>query len=486
MNLLPQNKSLRSLSLRDPSGTLFEIGTQLIRQIHSSSSEDWNQIKRSPTLKKFTEKGLFVRSWEITDADISILLPELSNKNNNAIQDIYLGHEKIDFVNYPSEWAPEMLREAGLLTLDLATELSAENLGLKDATPFNVLFSGCLPVFVDVLSVEKRDPHNSLWLAYSQFSKTFVNPLLAYQHLGQPLYKTFLLSREGLTATDFYTQISFLKKLNPSLFTKITLPAILESWSDKKLRNHPNTEKLMNPERAQFTLQFLLKNLKKSISQLNFNHKPQNTQFNNYMSGESPYSHQQFESKERLVKKWLAIHSRKSVLDVGCNDGHFSRIAASLGRKVVAIDSEVELISKTWSMSRISHPTLLPLVVNIANPSPASGWRNQEHRSFLDRTQGQFDCVLMLALVHHLLTTESILLQHIIELAKELTTEHVIIEWVSPLDPMFQHLKKGRDYTHLTVEVFEQECLKHFTIIEKETLPGNTRTLYCLKKLFLS
>ena len=184
-----------------------------------------------------------------------------------------------------------------------------------------------------------------------------------------------------------------------------------------------------------------------------------------------------------MVRQWVETYSEKSVLDIGCNDGHFSRIAADVGRWVCAIDSESELISKTWNLCRDTHPSILPLVVNIADPSPASGWKNREYKSFLERSRGQFDCVLMLALVHHLLTTESILLPYIIELASELTTDHVILEWVGINDPMFQHLSKGRDYSHLTIENFESEAKKRFQIVQKCELPGKTRTLYCLKKL---
>ncbi|MFM8313643.1 MAG: class I SAM-dependent methyltransferase [Deltaproteobacteria bacterium] len=473
---------LRSLSLRDPDGSLFNIESHLIRQVHAQGKSSWEKIKKSPTLQKFVNAGSFVRSWEMNDIDIERLLQEFPHVFSNSTGDFYLGHEKIPFVSYPYEWAPEMLQTAGVLTLDLAEQLANENLGLKDATPFNVLFSGCNPIFVDLLSVEARDPRNSLWVAYSQFSKTFLNPLLAYQHLGIPLKNTFLLSREGLTASAVFEFAPLLKKLHPALFSKITLPALLENWSDKKLGYCPEMQKLMDPEKAQFTLKFLLRSAKKSISNLSFDHHHHRTQFKHYMGNESPYSKESFAAKEILVKKWLSEFSQLNVLDVGCNNGHFSRLAAGLGRSVVAIDSETELISKTWESCRKTHPSILPLIIDLANPSPASGWNNEEHESFLSRAEGKFDCVLMLAVIHHLLTTESILLPHIIKLAHRLSSEYVILEWVETSDPMFQHLAKGRDYKHLTTQFFESQCSPYFQIATKETLPCKTRTLYCLKR----
>lgn len=480
---LNSSNTIRALSLRDPSGTLYEIDSALVRQLHSQGRSDWESVKNSTALKLFVEKGRFVRTWELSDSDLLQFLPSFKDISGTTSRDIYLGHDRVRFVSYPYEWAPEMLKEAGLLTLDLAIELSKENLGLKDATPFNVLFNGCNPIFVDLLSIEKRNPKDSLWLAYSQFSKTFINPLLAYKYFGQSLYKTFLLSREGLTASGLYAQSSVLKRLHPFLLTRMTLPAILENWSDRKLSNHPETQRLMEEKRAKFTFDFFLKSAWKSLKKISFDHKNQRTQFKHYMGNESPYSREQFQTKEHLVKDWIQKYSKKSILDMGCNDGHFSRIAADQGRKVVAIDSESELISKTWNLCRTSHPSILPLVINIANPSPASGWKNSERKSFLERARGEFDCVLMLALVHHLLTTESILLSYILDLASELTTEHVILEWVGIEDPMFRHLSKGRDYRHLTIDAFENECRKKFKIIEKQELPGKSRTLYCLQKI---
>lgn len=483
MNPTHRTSQARSLSLRDPSATLFEVDSGLVRELHAQGLKDWENIKSSNTFREFVTSGLLVKTWEIPNSEIATLIPGLSQNNKTADTKIFLGHEKIKFINYPYEWAPEMLKEAGLLTLDLAIALSKENLGLKDATPFNVLFDGCKPVFVDLMSIEKRNTRDSLWLAYSQFSKTFINPLLAYKHFGQSLRSTFLLNREGLTASNLFDKSSLITKFHPALISKVTLPAILENWSDRKLSNHPKNQRIMNEDRARFTFDYFLRSARKAYAKLNLDHRKQRTQFKHYMGAESPYSREQFEVKERTVKSWLKKYSDKSVLDMGCNDGHFSRIAADQGRRVIAIDSESELISKTWQQSRESHPSILPLVVNIANPSPSSGWKNGEYKSFIDRARGEFDCVLMLALVHHLLTTESILLPYILDLASELTTEHVILEWVGIQDPMFQHLSKGRDYSSLTRDFFETEARKKFQILEQLELPGKTRTLYCLKKI---
>jgi hypothetical protein len=126
----------------------------------------------------------------------------------------------------------------------------------------------------------------------------------------------------------------------------------------------------------------------------------------------------------------------------------------------------------------------LPLVVNLARPSPSIGWRNNEYPSFLARATGAFDCILMLAVIHHLLATERIPLQDILKLAAEITTDTALIEFVSPDDPMFRRLSRGRDelYRHLSIEFFEQTCKEHFEVIRSVRLKDSHRWLYFLKK----
>ena len=88
--------------------------------------------------------------------------------------EILLEHPRVFFPSYPWEWTPDAWVAAGGLTLDLCEALLGQGLILKDATPLNVLFEGTRPVFVDVLSIDARDPASPLWLAYAQFVRTFL------------------------------------------------------------------------------------------------------------------------------------------------------------------------------------------------------------------------------------------------------------------------------------------------------------------------
>jgi len=172
------------------------------------------------------------------------------------------------------------------------------------------------------------------------------------------------------------------------------------------------------------------------------------------------------------------------VLDVGCNTGHFSFIAARAGASVVAIDSDPVVTGQVWRDARAERLDVLPLILNLARPSPAMGWRNAECPSFLDRARGAFDAVLMLAVLHHMLVTERVPLPDILNLAAELTKDLLVIEWIEPEDSMFRRLTRGREELHknLNTAYFERVCGERFDIVRCMRIPGGARSLYALRK----
>ena len=171
---------------------------------------------------------------------------------------------------------------------------------------------------------------------------------------------------------------------------------------------------------------------------------------------------------------------------MGSNTGHFSALAAQLdGAEVVGIDSDAVAAGRAWRMARDRGLNILPLVVDLARPTPAVGWKNRECASFLDRAAGEFDCVLMLAVLHHMLVAERVPLEEILDLAAQLTRNLAVIEFVAPQDPMFRELTRGRDHLHegLSVQSFEQACGRWFRVCRQERLPELARWMFVLRRL---
>ena len=372
---------------------------------------------------------------------------------------------------------------AGHLTLDLAESLLNEGMGLKDASPYNILFSGPKAVFVDVLSFEKRDARDPVWLPYAQFVRTFLLPLAAAENLGLPLDQSLLGRRDGLEPEDVYRMCGALRKLRPPFLTLVTLPTWLGA------RQHPDDHSLYqkklhdDPEKARYILRSLLRGLRKSLAKVAPRAGKRST-WSEYMAADNNYSREHFAAKQAFVEAALREFQPRRVLDVGANTGHFSALAARAGASVVAVDSDPVVVGEIWRNASSEKLDILPLVVNLARPTPSTGWRNRECPGFLERARGSFDAVLLLAVIHHMLVTERIPLPEILALAAELSTGIVIAEYVDPQDTMFRRLTRGREHLHsgLTSQLFEDACRVHFDIVRSQQLEGTHRRLYLLRR----
>jgi SAM-dependent methyltransferase len=440
-------------SFRDPAGFCIALNGHVLRVVAPDHVAQFEGFLHSACGRKFAGAGTLIPTRLLTKPEVSEWLqsPEFTRAVNGGGIGAVFEHERIEFPSFPCEWSPEMLYAAGELTLELARDALRCGYNLKDATPHNVLFRGSKPVFVDVLSFEPRIPGESIWKPCAQFVRTFLLPLLANKYWRTSLAEIFTTRRDGLEPEELFTRCSWLQKLRPPFLTLITLPKLLAAKGETV---QPAAR--INDEKALFILEAQLKGLRSNLKSL----KPADrtrTRWSNYMDTHG-YDAGAFAAKEVFVRAALAEFKPQKVLDVGANTGHFSQIAAALGAQVIAIDSDPNCAGECFRRARSESANVLPLVVDITRPTPALGWRNSECASFLDRARGQFDAVLMLALVHHLLVTERVSLKEILQLAAELTKSLLLIEFIPAEDSMFQRLLRGRDalFAHYSRQVFEE------------------------------
>jgi hypothetical protein len=146
-------------SFRDPHGVLFSRGGRVLRMVNSGGVADLQAFLASSAADKWIESGALVRTTMLGHNEREAVLadPGIADVYANIHGEAILEHERIPFPSFPYEWPPEMLHSAAALIIELTLELLPENLGLKDATPYNILFRGPRPVFIDLLSFERRD-----------------------------------------------------------------------------------------------------------------------------------------------------------------------------------------------------------------------------------------------------------------------------------------------------------------------------------------
>jgi len=477
----PGDGSAFEATFRDPAGQLQLTATHALRRIYPRALEETRAFLASP-LRKALERSGDLIATEIVQG------PDLSAQALSAqAGELWLRHPRIDPISYPWEWTTAQWRAAAELTLRLAGQAIGAGWTLKDATPLNILFNGARPVLVDVLSFERRDPHSSVWLAYGQFVRTFLLPLVAEKLLSWPLQAT-LFARDGYEPRTIYDALGPLQRLNPSLLDVVTLATLFEEGSGKggkpKAQRKPSNT---DPELAAHILHKRIARLEKQIA--GAARAETNSRWSGYQQAAAHYRPADTEEKKRFVAAALDRCHPTRVLDIGANTGTYSLLAAEAGAEVVALDNDAAAIEALWRTAFKQNKPITALVANIARPTPAAGWRNREQLSLLDRLTepdrltGKFDLVLMLAVIHHLILREQLPLAHIAGLCATLTRRWLVLEWVPPADPMFQEWLRGRDdlYGSLSEDDLHQAFAPFFHVADRIEL-GNHRVLFLLER----
>jgi 2-polyprenyl-3-methyl-5-hydroxy-6-metoxy-1,4-benzoquinol methylase len=474
-------------SFRDPDGSVVTVNNRVLRFVNRSGERNLNAFLATETARQALAAGQIVSTYQADLNSLASLAPADLRALDQGDADRQLGavleHERIAFQSFPYEWAPEMLYAAGVLTLDLAEAALTEGFGLKDATPYNILFRAGKPVFVDLLSFEKRDPADPIWLPYAQFVRTFILPLLAAGELGLRLDQIFLTRRDGLEPEEVYRLCSPARRMRRPFLTLASIPTWLAANSDSGKDSVYKQHQLTNADQAAFVLERLFRRLRHQLGQAKPRRKKTST-WSDYMASVENFPPNYLWEKEIFLREALSEFKPGRLLDVGCNTGHFSLITARAGTSVVAVDQDPTVIGELWRQAAEQKLDILALVVDLTRPSPGVGWRNSENQSFLERSRSSFDAVLMLALVHHLMVGERIPLAQILSLAAELTSDLLIVEFVAPADPMFRRLLRGRAHLFegLSNEEFRAACLKDFNIVRSRQLAQTDRWIYLLRK----
>lgn len=454
-------------TFRDPAGSLYLEDDFAVRTIHASAREQVLDFVSSPFCSRLQDRGDMVA--------ITI---------NNTPAGLRLLHPKVPVPTYPWEWTPSQWLAAAELTLSLCEEALSEGWILKDATPLNILFVGSRPVLVDVLSFEPWDPapkdHPShIWLAYGQYVRTFLLPLLMNKLLSWPL-ELSMFKRDGYEPLDLYKALSPAQRFSPAAFWPVTLPAWLDKGDTAKSRPRPRPAH-RQPELALHLLKKTLADLRKRTRRAMPAHE--GSEWDNYTASLTHYTAQESAQKMDWVAKVLEDLKPARVLDIGANTGVFSALAAGKGARVIALERDAAAAESLYRMSRKSGHSIQTIHSDLSRPTPAMGWENRETSTLFHRLDAQSDLVLMLAVIHHLILMEQIPISAILDLAFRLTWRYLVIEWVPVSDPMFQSLMRGRDdlYASLTEADLLSACEGRFHTLRRQPLE-NGRILFLFAK----
>jgi SAM-dependent methyltransferase len=450
-------------TFRDPAGSLTLQDEFAVRVIREEAAAQVSAFLQSALRERLERLGEMVATEVVAD-----------DAGTSALQ---LRHPRVPFITYPWEWTPGQWLAAAQLTLALCEEALQDGWILKDATPLNILFVGPRPVLVDVLSFERHKPGDAIWLAYGQYMRTFLLPLLSNRLLHWPLALT-LFKRDGYEPGELYNALGWFQRLSSAALFPITLPALLDKRKgDAKQAAAAPKDPGLALHLLRGTLRSLRKRTQKAMP------KSASSEWSDYTATLTHYTEQESAEKLAFVRDVLADLKPKRVLDIGANTGEFSALAASGGASVVALERDAAAADRLFQRARAQQLDVLTIHADLARPTPAVGWDNTESMSLLARLEGQFELVLMLAVVHHLLLMEQIPLEQILDLMLRLTRSHLLLEWVPVSDPMFQSLMRGRDelYGHMSEADLMRACEGRFRVLRRQPL-SNGRVLFLLER----
>jgi ribosomal protein L11 methylase PrmA len=455
-------------SFRDPSGQMFWSQKILYRRVNLIYKADYDLLLSSGLYEALVEKQYLIPHQELDSKKMGDVQPETYK---------ILQPELIPFVSYPYEWSFGQLKAAALLTLKIQFLALEYGMSLKDASAYNVQFRNGRAIFIDTLSFEKYK-EGTAWVAYRQFCQHFLAPLALMQLTD---LRAGLLSSQFLDGVPLDLAVKWLPlkaRLNLGLATHLYLHARSQT---KHADDAASQEKVLvdNKKLSRSNLLAILQSLQNTVSKLTF--PKQGTEWGSYYE-DTNYTEAGQKNKVELIEKWLGNIKPISVWDAGGNDATFSRLASRRNIFTVSTDIDSVAVEKAYRYSRQEKdPFLLPLVLDLTNPSPAIGWDNQERASFMKR--GHFELSMVLALVHHLAISNNLPLDFLASFFQN-QTDWLIIEFIPKTDSNVKRLLVSREdiFPEYDLYHFEQIFSQYFVIHEKEKIKESERTLFLMRK----
>jgi hypothetical protein len=447
-------------SFRDPGGFLFRDSGRLYRQVNAASAGDLQLLEESGLYRALVDEGLLVRYDEVpldlamTDEAVRVIAPET-----------------VPFVSYPYEWCFSQLKDAALATLRIQELALERGMGLKDASAYNIQFHHGRPLLIDTLSLtayREGEP----WVAYRQFCQHFLAPLALMAYRDVRLASLLRTHLDGLPLDLAASLLPLRTRFRPGLAMHLHAHAA----SQKKHEQSRAPARKTRVSRRGLT--GIIENLRGTIQSLEW--KSGRTEWGAYYS-DTNYTDEALARKRDKVGAFLEQTGAESVWDLGANNGFFSRVASDRQIDTIAFDIDPVAVETNWREVRDKREEfLLPLRMDLTNPSPALGWDHAERDALLAR--GPAQAVLALALVHHLAISNNVPLDRLASFLAR-AGRWLIVEFVPKSDSQVQRLLATREdvFPRYTPEGFEDAFRNRLEIVRAEPIEGSERTLYLMR-----
>jgi ribosomal protein L11 methylase PrmA len=449
-------------SFRDPAAFVFTLDDEVYRQVNQAGRRDYDRLMTSGLYEKLTSAGDLIPHEE---ADLALALDERAYK--------VIRPRRVSFISYPYEWCFSQLKDAALLTLRVQNAAMRLGLSLKDATAYNVQFDRGRPVWIDTLSFEPLE-EGAPWVAYRQFCEFFLAPLALMRYTDVRLHQLLRVYLDGVPIEIASRLLPWHTRFSIGLLMHVHLHA----RAARRAKDAPASagQRRRMPKNA---LVGLIDSLDSAVRKLAW--EPGGTEWGNYYD-ETNYTDRAFAHKREIVAAALDRLRPAGVWDLGANNGAFSRVAAERGIPVVSFDLDPSAVEQNYrQVVQKQEQTILPLIMDLTNPSAACGWAGRERESLMDR--GPVDLALALALVHHLAIGHNVPFDRLAAFFASVARA-LVIEFVPKEDSQVQRMLSTRQdvFADYTADAFERAFAGPFRIEQAIPVTDSARTMYVMAR----
>ena len=375
-----------------------------------------------------------------------------------------------------------MLRDAALMLLNLVDELEKDGYTLKDGHPWNIVFDGAKPIWVDLTSVAKVSTVGT-FPARTDFVNYFLKALNLFSSDLAPF------ARLGLTQWLSPPEVWLNDRLSLQMakafsggrrkgYRFATRMGATALW--KKVTSGKAGDELEMPSTTD--------GFRKIISDLAT--EPASGEWTSYYhrDNELPEFHADsvdFKSLIQSTPKHQTVYSTikelrpDKLLDIGCNTGLYGLMAESLGTRVIGFDTDESAVDQMYRLARDNVLNISSACGDFVTPMRAADYQHKPRvRPLYERMRA--DTVLCLAVVHHWVFKRTQLqFDDVVALLSSVTKKALIVEFVPPDD---KHIKDWitPEYSWYSMENFVKELRREFAHIDvHESFPEPRKLLVC-------
>ena len=488
-----KNINLTPMLGYDDRGSVFDAGGYILRSIG---------------------KGYFKEAADIYVEYLRYNLSQYGIVKTELVESQQVFKHQKHIVSYPYEWPADMYKDAVLFHLNLFIELDKYGLTLKDALPSNILFNFNNPVFIDFLSIIKKEYlNNEAWLieGCSFKDKRFsvvermlipfiIDPLLSMndKNYGQA---RLMLSERACNVKISESKLEEEKNIKNQKIFK-SLIRYLKNLIFKR-KNHKRIKILLNSFKHNKELVFIdyIKSLYDLVSSIDVT--PPSSAYAKYYDEKKENfdlsERGSWGEKQKNVFNILKKEKPDTVIDIGANAGWFSFLAENTGSKVISMDMDENCVNSIYGITKKENKKILQLVISFedltkkyyGNIADGPEYADRDYKNVplflapVDRFKADF--IMCLGLIHHLVLGMGHEISFVFQVLSQMTKKSILLEFVDINDQLikseplfFKNIYKYNESSY-NIDLVIKEGKKFFKNVEVFDSHPETRKLMLFK-----